>query len=329
MRPGFLGRAAGNLWGLIAWKLIYPLAECHQKRVITPKLRVLRAEAANAFATRRADALNRLAEVLEHAGRNVPYYRDLFSTIGFEPAKVRRDARYLELLPYLTKDILREQGKRLVSETHLEHIYHEQKTGSSTGPAAIVYYDREAADWTAAQNILMMAWAGQRRYNREAHLSTRFKTPTLSLWDRRFEIAKFLSLNRAGVFTDGFGDTAQERLLADLKKAKARSVQGRSSSLFALARWFRKRGLSGAGLFEFFVSTGEMMSPAQRALIEEVFQVRASDRYGACEFGVMAQELAAGPRGEMLVSDSLVWRRATPSWWARGPQPLLPRSIAC
>ena len=204
---GFVGRVAANLWGLVAWKFIYPLAERYQKRVITPKLRVLRAEAARPFAERRTVALNRLTEVLEHAGRHVPYYRDLFAAQGFDPARVLRDARYLERLPYLTKDILREQGKRLVSETHLDRIYHEQKTGSSTGPAAIIYYDQEGADWTAAQNILMMAWAGKRRYDREVHLSTRFKTPP-SPRDKRWENLKFLALNRAGVFTDGFGDAA-------------------------------------------------------------------------------------------------------------------------
>ena len=40
-----------------------------------------------------------------------------------------------------------------------------------------------------------------------------------------------------------------------------------------------------------FVSTGEMITQKQIYLIESVFSARVANRYGACEFGVMAQEL--------------------------------------
>jgi len=301
-----LSQTLHNLSGMVKAFLLYPLAERMQKRVISPKLRVLRREAALPFAARKAAALARLGDILEHAGKTVPYYRELFAAKGLDPAKARKDPRYLEELPFLTKDIVREQGKRLVSESHLERIVREQKTGSSTGPAATIYYDQEGLDWTAAQSILMLAWGGKRRYDREVHLSTRFKTPPPPE-AVRFEARKCLVMNRYNIYTDGFGDAAQERLLDDLRKAGARVVQGRSSSLFAFARWLKKNGQDGRGLFEIFVSTGEMSTAEQRRLIEEVLGVRVSDRYGACEFGVMAQELEHGPKGECLVSDSLVW----------------------
>jgi phenylacetate-CoA ligase len=301
-----------NLFGLAASTLLYPLAERAQKRSISPKLRILRREAALPFAERKVLARERLADILEHAGHSVPYYRDLFAAQGFDPAKVRKDSRYLEDLPCLTKDILREQGKRLISERYLDKIVREQKTGSSTGPAAIIYYDREALDWTAAQNILMLEWAGKRRYNREAHLSTRFGTPP-SPEAARFEARKCFVLNRYNIYTDGFGHAAQERLIDDLLRAGAEVVQGHPSSMYALARYLKKQGRDGRGLFSLFVSTGEMITPAQRALIEEVFGARIADRYGACEFGVMAQEPAGGPVAEMLISDSLVWPECLPT----------------
>lgn len=285
---------------------LYPLAEKMQKRVISPKLRILRREADLPFAARKAAALARLGDVLEHAGATVPYYRELFAATGFDPATVRKDARYLEDLPFLTKEILREQGRRLVSEACLDRIVREQKTGSSTGPAAIIHYDQESLDWTAAQNILMLEWGGKRRHDREAHLSTRFAgTPPPEAL--RFEARKCFVLNRRNIYTDGFGDAAQERLLNDLREAQARVVQGHPSTLFALARRLHAQGRDGRGLFEIFVSTGEMITPAQRRLIEDTLHVRVSNRYGACEFGVMAQEPADGPQGELLVSDSLVW----------------------
>lgn len=301
-----------DLWGVFSSNILYPYAERRQKRMISPKLHVLRHEAEEPFVSRRARAQERLAGVLEHAGASVAYYRELFAASRFVPAKIRRDARYLEDLPFLTKEILLEQGKRLVSEEFADSLVREQRTGSSTGPAATVYYDQTSLDWTAAQNILMLEWGGKRRWNREAHLSTRFRTPPPES-ALRFEKRKCLVLNRQNIYTDGFGDASQEKLLSDLRQAKARVVQGHPSSMFALARYLKKRRQSGAGIFEIFVSTGEMLNAAQRALIEDVFNIRIANRYGACEFGVMAQERSDGPKGELMVSDSMVWPELLPA----------------
>lgn len=297
-------------WGLLASQVLYPYAERKTGRHILAKLRVLRQEAALPFVERKALARERLACALEQAGADVPYYRDLFRARNFDPSRVRQDCRYLQELPFLTKDILREQGKRLVSEKYAHGCLHERKTGSSTGPAVIIYYDQEALDWTAAQNILMLQWGGKRRCDREAHLSTRFATP-LPPEAIRNERRKCLVLNRCNIYTGGFDEEMQNQLLTDLASAHARVVQGHPSSLFALARFLKRHGISGKGLFSIFVSTGEMLTAEQRALIEEILDVKVSNRYGACEFGVMAQERTDGPKGELMVSDSLVWPEAT------------------
>lgn len=298
------------LRGLFCAHLVYPIAEKSQKRSISPKLAVLRQEAALPFAGRKKLALARLADILEHAGRTVPYYRDLFTAQNFHPEKVRTDARYLEDLPYLTKDIVREQGRRLISEPYVPLIVREQKTGGSTGLSATIFYDQEGIDWTAAQNILVLNWGGKRRHDREAHLSTKFASLTKE--QVRFEAKKCFALNRYNIYTGDFSDEAQEQLLDDLQRANARIVQGHPSSLFALAKYLQTHQWQKTKLFEIFVSTGEMLSPKQRETIENTLGVRISNRYGACEFGVMAQELAEGPRGELLVSDSLVWPEAFP-----------------
>lgn len=295
-----------DIWGAVKLALLYPVAEKKQGRKITPKLRILRAEAALPFVQRKARALDRLVGTLHHAQQTVPYYRDLFRQISFDPELVRKDLRYFQEIPYLTKDILREQERRLVSEQYADKIVREQKTGSSTGLAAIIYYDQESLDWTAAQNILMLQWGGKKRFNREAHLSTRFADTHRPRYPE-FEAKKCFLLNRYNIYTSGFDDASQLQLIEDLKAAKARFVQGHPSSMFALARYLSAHGRTGAGLFDVFVSTGEMMTSKQRECIEDVLGVRVSNRYGACEFGVMAQELAKGPKGEMLVSDSLVW----------------------
>lgn len=295
-----------DIWGMVKVACIYPLAERAQHRRITPRLRTLRAEAERPFAERKKRAQERLASVLEHAAATVPYYRELFAARHFVPDAFRRDPRYLEDLPYLTKDILRAQGRRLISESYAARVLHERKTGSSTGPAATIYYDQEGLDWTAAQNIQVLEWAGKRRWFREAHLSTRFAHTQRPRWPES-EAKKCFALHRYNIYTGGFDDASQEQLLAELRTARARFVQGHPSSLCALARYARRVGINARGLFEVFVSTGEMLTDTQRTCIEETLGVRVSNRYGACEFGVMAQEPGGRGGGELLVCDSLVW----------------------
>lgn len=291
-----------NIDGFFRASLLFPVAEIHQKRNITPKLRILRKEANASFEIRKRNAQKRLANSLIHAGATVPYYKNLFRQLNFDPAKVLDDIKYLEKLPFLTKEILREQGKNLISKPYLQKICREQKTGSSTGPAATIYYDQDSLDWTAAQNILVLEWGGKKRYNRETHLSTLFTSkPPPNVGRKEFV------LNRFNIYTSGFDENSQKKLLSDLYMAQAKLVQGHPSSLYALAKYVQQNGINAKKLFKIFVSTGEMISPKQRKTIENVFGARVSNRYGACEFGVMAQELAAGPYGEMLVNDSMVW----------------------
>jgi phenylacetate-CoA ligase len=299
-----------NIFGLFASKILFRIAERVQKRDILTKYCILKKESKLPFYERKKMALKRLVDVLIYSKENVPYYKDLLRDIDLR--KISKDINYFNDIPYLTKDILRQQGKRLISESYKDKIVTEQKTGSSTGPAAVIYYDRVAADWTSAQNLIALEWGGKRRYNREVHLSTRFKTPP-SPRDQKIEARKCFIINKFNIFTDGFGPEAQERLLQDLRQAKARSVQGHPSNLFALARYLKNQGRSGRGLFEVFMSTGEMMTEAQRSLIEEVFAVNVCSRYGACEFGVMAQELLKGPKGELRVSESMVWPELFPT----------------
>lgn len=292
--------------GYLKAYLVFPLAERRLHRDILGKLSVLEAESRHDFAARKRLAMERLVGVLRLSGSMVPYYRDLFARLNFDPDKVARDIRYFEDLPWLTKEMVMEQGPRMLSEAVQGRNLHERKTGSSTGPSAIIFYDQEALDWTAAENILAMAWGGKKRHQREVHLSTQFLEP-LSPEAIRHENIKCFILNRTNIYTGSFTPEALATVIQQLLKASARSVQGHPSTLFALARYARDEHIDVRNCFDIFMSTGEMLYNHQRKLIEEVFACRVVSRYGAAEFGVMAQELFNGAFGDMRVVDSLVY----------------------
>lgn len=288
-----------------AW-FAYPLAERWQGRQIRSKARQIRAEMRRPFAERHARRTRHLADMLAAAARDVPYYRDLFRTLRFDPAKVADEPRYLEELPYLTKDVVREQGRRLLSEHYSPSQLHERRTGGSTGPSALFYYSQAALDWTAAVNLVALEWAGKRRHHVELHLASRF--PEVFPWrDRVKEGLKCLALNRHNAFTDDWEPAALERLWRKLRRVRPYLVQSHPSSLYALAIHLRAAGRDGRGALRVFESTGESLDDKKRDTIEGVFGCRVVNRYGSAEFGVVAYESLERRDRRLQVFDCVAW----------------------
>jgi phenylacetate-CoA ligase len=122
------------------------------------------------------DPGRKLSKIVRYAAVNVPYYRDLFSQIGFDPEKLTTDAGYFRDIPYLTKDIIRTQGDRLLRHDHATARKHVPKTGGSTGPSALIFYDQDAADWSSATTRTLRAGIGKKHFHSELNFASRFST---------------------------------------------------------------------------------------------------------------------------------------------------------
>lgn len=286
--------------------LLYPLMESLQKRVIRSKVKTLREQWDQPFERRKTKNAKALLDTLCEAGEKVPYYRDLFASLSFDPQKLTRDLRYLEELPFLTKDILREQGDRMLHVDFDKESLHLRKTGGSTGASTLIYYADDGLDWTAAVNLAVLEAVGKPRHFREVHLSTVF-SESIPLMDRVKESIKCAALNRVNVLTSAFDDESMASLWSELKRARATLVHGHPSTLVALARYLKQAGIAGVGAFSIFESTGESLDQRKRSLIEEIFGCRVVNRFGSAEVGVFAYELGREPNRPMQVLDNVVW----------------------
>jgi phenylacetate-CoA ligase len=275
-------------------------------RDIRSKARILKEQSRIPFHKRKEYQRRQLVEMLCFAGDTVPYYRDLFAQIEFDPTKVGPDPSYLLRLPCLTKDIVRREGPRLISDQCSRGSLHVRKTGGSTGPAALIYYSQDALDWTAAANLLVLEWAGKERYWKEVHLSTRFPE-NIPFKDRIKERCKCLALNRINTFTDRLDDEGLAKLWNDLLRARPYLVQGHPSTMWALSRFVINRGYEARGVLQVFESTGEVLDPVKRRFIEESLDCHVVNRYGNAEFGVMAYDPGLEHDNRLRLLDSMVW----------------------
>lgn len=290
--------------------LLQTIAERCLGRRIAPKAQRIREFFALPEQLRLQVRNEQLFRTLEASGREVPYYRELFRRCRFAPAKVRRDLRYLHDVPYLTKEIIREQGERLLSRRVARRKLHVRKTGGSTGPSARIYYSGRGLDWTAAVARVALQWAGKSPALREVHISNGVQQ--LSAWDGAKERMKCVALNRVNVLTGSLGPHELDRIYRLIARAKPYLVHGHPSTLYALACHFLKQGIDATGLFRIFESTGELLAQKHRRTITRVFGCRVVDCYGNAEFGILAYERPGDGGGALKVFDCAAYPETIP-----------------
>lgn len=297
-------RAIQYAKGWMSALVAYPMAERMEKRDIRSKRKELRQYYKLDFAQRKAIMHQRLVDIAQFAGVHVPYYKDLFRGQGFDLEKLRQDPRYLQDLPYLTKDIVREQGRRLLSQ-ELEGLrYHDMKTGGSTGLSAHFLYDQEAADYSAAVTLYARERVGKKNHRSELHFACRFPDAAPSeKWTR--EDWKCLAMNRSNIFFDRLDARGLEEMWQTLMDREPYLIHGHPSTIHALASHIQKTKGSGKA-FEIFESSGELLEPHQHVLIARVLRCKVINRYGLAELGVMAYQLN-GPDSGLQVLDSEGW----------------------
>lgn len=292
------------LKGMLSAYVAYPVAERREKRLISPKLVELRKHYSMPFEARLAVAQARLADTLVFAGHSVPYYRDLFAAQCFDPEKVRRDVGYLNDLPFLTKDVIREQGERLLSRPLAELRHHVCRTGGSTGVSTVIYYDQSAADYSAAVTLYARERVGKNKCKPELHFACRFPDSQVPEWPTR-EDWKCFAMNRSNIFFDRIDDEGLEEIWQKLKRRRPYLAHEHPSTIYALACYIERRYGSGKA-FDVFESSGELLQPYMREKIAQVLRCRVVDRYGLAELGVMAYEID-GECGGLQVLESEGW----------------------
>lgn len=293
-----------TLRGFVSAGIAYPVAESREQRDVRSKVRDLRQHYRLPFPARLEKARAALVETLRFAGSEVPYYRDLFAQKGFDPEKVGRDIAYLDDLPYLTKEIMREQGERLYSRALAETRHHMCKTGGSTGLSAFIAYDQSAADWSSAVTQYARERAGNYKWRSELHFACRFPDMVDPGWPTR-EDFKCFAMNRSNIFFDRLDDAGCAEIWETLTRRKPYMVHAHPSTIYALACYI-ERQYGSAKTFEVFESSGELLEAHQREAIARVLRCRVVDRYGLAELGVMAYELDGHDKG-LQVLESEGW----------------------
>jgi phenylacetate-CoA ligase len=233
--------------------------------------------------------LERLKALLTHAGSHVPYYRDWFRRLGFEPGAVA-SADALRCLPLLDKAAIRANLQGLKSERAAG--LSRYNTGGSSGEPLIFFIGPERVSCDVAAKWRATRWWG-----------VDIGDPEIVLWGSPIELE---TQDRLRGFRDRLLRTkllpafemSAERLahfVAEIRRIRPRMMFGYPSALAHLAQYAQERGiaLNDLGIAVAFV-TAERLYDHQREIIQRSFGCPVANGYGGRDAGFIAHECPAG-----------------------------------
>jgi phenylacetate-CoA ligase len=236
-----------------------------------------------------------LRRIVEQAYRYVPYYRDLFDNIRLKPDDIRRLSD-LDKIPILTKEILCNRFKTLEATNSRAFRPQVLCTSGTTGRRIKILVD-------IPSNILEFVyywrhwnWAGYRLGAPFAEFSSVFflkgwKKSQLAFHHQRLTnrlLLNSLTLSQA---------TVKDYVRA-MRKHRPLFLKGLPSDLYYFSLFLRQQGIADIS-FKAVFSTGEMLQPRYRKLIEETFSCKVYDSYGHMERTVAISEC---PRGGLHIN---------------------------
>lgn len=284
-----------NAW--LARNLVYRPATWLRRE---PVFRLLRQyEASQWWAPERMAAAQEqsLEAILRHALSHTAHYAALAREAGIDAS--RAVASDLARLPLLTKLDLVERGDRL--QAPLPSWQTSWKTtGGSTGVAVRLRKDRLATATEQAASWRSYGWYGIRPGDRQARF---WGTPQTAKAKLRFAAIDFV-LNRDRFSAFAFRRDDLGRYFARLRATRPVWAYGYVSMLAQFARYCLDESLplAEAGV-RAVVTTSEVLSAGDRAVISQAFGAPVYDEYGCGEVGAVLYECERGTRH--LVAENL------------------------
>jgi len=233
---------------------------------------------------------SRLRQLIKHAYRHVPYYREMFDRLGIKPDDIR-NLEDLQQLPALTKDDIRNNLHfDLMSDHHNKRLMLAVTTSGSTGEPLTLYADKTQLEMRWATTLRNIEWTGYRFGDRQVRLWH----STLGMTRRQAFQERLDALLSRRKFFPAFEMNEQtiDRYIEFLRQTRPVLIDGYAEAFNLIGNYLRAGRVDGVQP-KGIVSSAQTLSEESRTLIEQAFNAKVFDKYGSREFSGIAHECEA------------------------------------
>lgn len=226
----------------------------------------------------------KLNEIIEYAYHHNKFYRNSFRRAEVRPNDIQcfDDMR---LLPIITKEDIRNNYDKLISEGFEKNKLLRSKTGGSTGTSLEIFKTQECSELKNACARRSDRWSG---WEPGEPIGAVWGNPpypeTFKDWLSNWLLSPHIYLD-----TINLNERSVMHFAHEWQKVKSTLLFGHSHSLFLLAKYVKKLGIDSIKP-KAIISTSMMLMPQERSVIEKVFGVKVFDRYGCEEVSLIAAE---------------------------------------
>ncbi len=225
----------------------------------------------------------KLFSFLEYAGKNSPYYRELFSKIGWSK-DLPFSWELFQKIPVVDKALLAKENSNVHSAAITEKLFHCETSGTS---GQVLSFQRNES-WDSFNRATIMrgySWHGVDpwEYN-------------LYFWGFNFSLVKKIKVrffdflvNRYRLFD--YSEKNITRMIHKLPHVVY--IEGYASMIYELARLVAEKNVPAPKL-KMVKGTSEKIHPHYQEISMKAFGKRMISEYGSGESGIIAFECAAG-----------------------------------
>jgi len=252
--------------------------------------------------------INLLEQLLDHCQKHVPYYANLMKDMGDSYHK--DPIAYLQRLPILTKEIIRQNFNELQSNDLAQRKWFYMTTGGSTGELGRVIQDYDFSSKAGAIQLLCSRLVGRETGECEVYLwgSEREITHGSENWK-----VKLINRLTNSIYINVFrmSPNKMHEIVQILNVKTPKLIIAYAESITSLAKFIEDENIYIKPQ-KAIITSAETLYPFMRERIERVFQGKVFNRYGSREIGNIACErpgcegLWVAPWGNYLeILDSL------------------------
>lgn len=226
----------------------------------------------------------KLEALLKHAYENVPYYRRILDERGIKPKHIQNFDDFRKL-PFLTKEIVRDNLQDLVARSYPKYKLLYVTTGGSTGIPLGLYYEKGVA--RSKELAFMTTQWGRVGYKIGDKLAMLMGNVVHGAnegkcWE--YEPIK----NRLILSSYHMTDKNLLLYVKQIRKFKPRFLHGYPSTLTILANFMKKNRIESFESVEAVLAGSENMYPWQFELFKEIFHCKIFFWYGLTELSALA-----------------------------------------